>query len=114
MERISPLIAVFDHFDRFLLIPSFLGIKVIDIESGNTLNTLGKSDSSERFTTIALFQGRAKRVEDSASSSLDSSRLLSSSHVDDFKFLPEDPTVFATAFKKQRFYLFSRREPGDM
>ena len=95
-----PSNAIFDATGRFLLYPSIVGIKVIAIETCRLARLLGKVENLERFAMLALFQGQAQ---------LDKSTLGSG-----LKIIDEaDPTLFCAAFKRSRFYLFSRREPDE-
>ena len=57
-------------------------------------------ENTERFGALALFQGRAKV----SASSIGSGEKITED---------DDPTLFCAAFKKNRFYLFSRREPDE-
>ena len=70
------------------------------MRSSRLARLLGKVENTERFTTLALFQGRAKVGANMIGSGL--------------KIVEEDdPIIFCAAFKKSRFYLFSRREPEE-
>lgn len=95
-----PSNCIFDHSGRFLLYPSVVGIKVISMASSRLARLLGKVENTERFGALALFQGRAE---------LSANMIGAGVKVVD----EEDPTLFCAAFKKSRFYLFSRREPVD-
>ncbi len=65
---------------------------------------IGKVENTERFLRIALFQGSvAKRAGAIA-------RLPGGA---DAKHVEGDPTLVASAYQRQRFYLFTRREPED-
>ena len=91
---------IFDASGRFLIYASVVGIKVISVRSSRLARLLGKVENTERFTTLALFQGRAKVGANMIGSGL--------------KIVEEDdPIIFCAAFKKSRFYLFSRREPEE-
>jgi peptidylprolyl isomerase domain and WD repeat-containing protein 1 len=89
---------IFDHSGVFVLYPTLLGIKVVNIKTNKLECILGKNEANERYMSIALYQGRT----------------VGSAYLDNLKVdAQEDPTVFACAFKKNRFYLFTRREPVD-
>lgn len=98
---------VFDASGHFILYPTMLGVKVVNIETNRCVKVLGKGDNI-RPLHLALFQGRVRRskaaitVEQEAS---DNMALNANTN---------DPTVFCTAYKKQRFYLYSRRLPSDL
>ena len=57
-------------------------------------------ENTERFAALALFQGRAR---------LGSAMIGAGVKITD----EDDPTIFCAAFKKSRFFLFSRREPEE-
>lgn len=91
---------LFDETGNFLLYPTLLGIKVVNLVSNGVSRVLGKVENSERFLQLALYQGVPKKVKARA-------------HSVDVKLPERDPTVVALAYRKQRFYLFTRREPAD-
>lgn len=62
------------------------------------LRILGKVENTERFLSISLYQGVNKG---SVATGL-------RQHAE------EDPTLVCCAFKRQRFYLFTKREPADV
>lgn len=99
---------VFDFSGHFVMYATMLGIKVVNIDTNKCVNMIGKSDNL-RPVHLALYQGRPKRtnaaaitVEHEAS---DNPTLQNQEN---------DPTVFCTAFKKQRFYMYTRRLPSDL
>lgn len=104
-ELMPPSTAVFDASGTFLLYPSLLGVKVISLRSNRLVRVLGKVESSERFVSLALHQdrrdGRARALTGGAAAAP-----VSASPVG-------DPTLFAAAFKRGRFFLVSRREPDE-
>lgn len=91
---------LFDQSGHFILYSTMIGIKVINIETNKCVKILGKADNI-RPLHIALFQGKLKK------SGASSDVILPNTSI-------SDPTVFCTAFKKQRFYLYSRRLPSDV
>ncbi|CEH19448.1 peptidyl-prolyl cis-trans isomerase [Ceraceosorus bombacis] len=96
--------AAFDESGNFLIYPSMLGIKVVNILSNDVVMILGK-DETMRFTNIALFQGIAKqKAPKSIALAASDNPLANEKDV-------LDPTLFCTAFKRARFYLFTRNEP---
>ena len=70
------------------------------------MKILGKPENP-RFLQIALFQGSGKK----AKAATDVSTAASDNPLLQSQVL--DPILFCTAYKKNRFYLFSRREPFD-
>jgi len=93
--------AIFDKSGHLLMYPTMLGIKVINLYSNSFVRLLGKVENSERFLTLALHQDTSKKI-------LESNAAVTSQDEQG-----RDPIIFATAHKKQRFYLFTRREPAD-
>ncbi|KAJ2028419.1 Peptidyl-prolyl cis-trans isomerase cyp15 [Coemansia sp. S3946] len=94
--------AVFDESGKFLLFASLVGIKIVNLVANKVVRVLGKSESC-RFVSLALIQGTTgdggPRI-DLAASSNPGAR-------------PADvhPTLFCTAFKRNRFYMFTCDEP---
>ena len=129
-------------------------MKLINIETSRLVRLLGRTENTERFLSLALYQVRARetacaprspsrsrpqrapRARARAPSSRTSSRSQpqgtpavdvqlelarnqaagkAASTVAEMTADEEggDPTLVCTAFKKKRFYLFSRREPDE-
>lgn len=89
---------VFDESSNFLMYATPLGIKLINMISNKLIRCIGLVENTERFLTLALYQGKN----------------IGSVATVDFNFnASEDPTLICTAYKKHRFYLFSRREPEE-
>jgi hypothetical protein len=53
---------VLDESGNFLLVPSLLGIKVINITTNSVSRIIGQPENTERFMAIALWQGLPKKV----------------------------------------------------
>ncbi|CAM6084521.1 unnamed protein product [Calypogeia fissa] len=98
--------AIFDESGNFLIYTTLLGIKVVNLHSNKVVRIIGKVENTERFLRVALFQG--------ASSSKRVKKIPTAvANVNDKKEPLTDPTLLCCAFKKHRFYLFSRREPEE-
>ncbi|CEM11716.1 unnamed protein product [Vitrella brassicaformis CCMP3155] len=96
---------VFDESSTLLIYPCMVGIKVVNIITNNLSRILGRPESGERFLAIALFQGKPQRKKATgAIMSGSGDRIVQES---------ADPILFCSSYKRQRFYLFSRREPPD-
>lgn len=135
LEKSDGLISsniLFDYSGHFIMYPTMIGIKLINIETNRCSKIIGKGDNL-RPLHIALFQGRAKKAKAALSMEQEGSDnpiLLQTS---------SDPTLFCTAYKlvsstarhhllcylyslghqkftyrKPRFYLYSRRLPSDL
>ncbi|RLN81129.1 hypothetical protein BBJ28_00016101 [Nothophytophthora sp. Chile5] len=107
---------VFDESGHFILYPTLLGIKVVNVETNKLVKVLGKVESSDRFLRLSLFQGKPK-----VSSQFEKHLKASSGLKHDAVVMADaanerdttDPTLFCTSFKRNRFFLFSSREPED-
>ncbi|XP_072920628.1 peptidylprolyl isomerase domain and WD repeat-containing protein 1 isoform X1 [Hemitrygon akajei] len=97
---------VFDETGHFVLYGTMLGIKVINIETNRCVRILGKQENI-RVVQLALFQGAAKPAQGVMTMEMKASDNPVLQNVQ------HDPTVFCTAFKKNRFYMFTKREPED-
>mmetsp|Transcript_59589 Transcript_59589/g.143909 ORF Transcript_59589/g.143909 Transcript_59589/m.143909 type:complete len:625 (-) Transcript_59589:29-1903(-) len=97
--------AVFDESCNFLIYPSMVGIKIVNIHTNKLVRVLGKVEQTERFLGVAVFQPKPqkKKVE------------LSTAVVEGTNDSKEiaDPLAVCTAYKKQRFFIFSTREPPE-
>ena len=98
---------LFDITGHFILYATMIGIKLVNIETNKCVKILGKSDNI-RPLFVALFQGKSKKSNAAVTIEQEASEnpTLASS--------VNDPIVFCTAYKKQRFYLYSRRLPSDL
>merc|ERR1712157_230792 len=51
----------FDESGNFIVYPSLIGVKVINIHTNKLVRILGKVEQTERFLSMALFQGKPVR-----------------------------------------------------
>jgi peptidylprolyl isomerase domain and WD repeat-containing protein 1 len=79
---------------------------VVNIRTNRVVKVIGKSESN-RFINVSLYQGAPKKkgVYTLAMAASDNSALIESHEL--------DPTLFCTAFNKNRFYMLTRREPYE-
>ncbi|KAI8372788.1 peptidyl-prolyl cis-trans isomerase cyp15 [Radiomyces spectabilis] len=98
--------AVFDDSGNFIIYATLLGIKVVNIRTNKVVRLLGKSET-HRFVNVSMYQGapRKKGIYTMAMAASDNSVIKESETL--------DPTLFCTAFKRNRFFMFTRREPYD-
>lgn len=96
----------FDESGYLLLYATMLGIKVVNIFTNRCVRILGKSENL-RVLKLALFQGRRRKTKAAVTVEMEASENPTLDSV------TSDPTLFCTAFKKNRFYMFTRREPED-
>ena len=80
---------------------------VINLYTNQCSRKLGKPENA-RFLHIGLFQGSAKKQKAAVTVEMEAS--------DNPALKPDegDPSIYCTAFKKNRFYIFSRRGPDDL
>ncbi|XP_053677501.1 peptidylprolyl isomerase domain and WD repeat-containing protein 1 [Anopheles nili] len=97
----------FDYSGHFILYPTMLGIKVVNIETNRCMKIVGKNDNL-RPLNVALFQGKVKFSKAATTLEQEASENKAA------QAIPNDPTLFCTAYKKQRFYLYTRRLPSDL
>ncbi|GAA6019190.1 hypothetical protein JCM8202_000928 [Rhodotorula sphaerocarpa] len=95
-----------DEGGKFVLYPTLLGIKVVNTVTNKVARILGK-DETIRFTNVALYQGTPeKKAVTTIAMATSENPLLQNKE-------ERDPTLFCTAWKRPRFYLFTRAEPED-
>mmetsp|Transcript_34088 Transcript_34088/g.90367 ORF Transcript_34088/g.90367 Transcript_34088/m.90367 type:complete len:631 (-) Transcript_34088:201-2093(-) len=97
--------AAFDESGNFLVYPSMVGIKVVNLHTNKLIRILGKVEQTERFLSVAIYQGKPmkKKAEQGAA--------IVEGTENDKVF--NDPIILTTAYKKSRFFLFSTREPPE-
>lgn len=106
-ESLSYSNILFDQSGHFILYSTMIGVKIINIETNKCVKILGKGDNI-RPMHIAVFQGKIKRS--TAATTFEQEGSENSTTPQSIS----DPTVFCTAYKKPRFYLYSRRPPSDL
>jgi peptidylprolyl isomerase domain and WD repeat-containing protein 1 len=97
---------VFDESGYFILYATMLGVKVVNLYTNRCTRMIGKPENIRRLQ-LALFQGRAQ--ESQAATTLE----MKASDNPTLDGVKSDPSLFCTAFKKNRFYIFSTREAED-
>jgi peptidylprolyl isomerase domain and WD repeat-containing protein 1 len=100
--------AAFDESSKFLIFPSARGLKVVNTVTNTVARHLGEVEDTEHFLGCALYQGIPQ-----VSTQSKVKRAAKEGKVVDRKALVAvpDPTLVCTSLGKQRFYLFSTREP---
>jgi peptidylprolyl isomerase domain and WD repeat-containing protein 1 len=94
---------VFDESGHFMAYGSLLGVKVINTLTNRVLKAYGK-DEPFRALNVALYQGAPeKKNVVTVSMAASSNPLLNEAEA-------RDPMLFATAFGKVRFYMFTNEE----
>ena len=100
--------AVFDESGNLLLYSSLLGIKMVNLATRKVSRLLGAREHL-RSINLGLFQGRVKSLSCTANT-----QEMEASENPGLTNLGTDPTLVVTAFKKNRFYLFSDRSSKDL
>ncbi|XP_018565250.1 peptidylprolyl isomerase domain and WD repeat-containing protein 1 [Anoplophora glabripennis] len=98
---------IFDSSGHFIMYATLLGIKLINLYSNRCVRIIGKNENL-RILNIALYQGSAKKSKAAVTLEIEASSNPT------LEAIVPDPTIICTAYKKSRFYLFSRREPEDL
>jgi len=98
----------FDPTGRHILIPTILGIKVINLSTNKCVAIVGKADASAlRFLSVCLCSGDAqvdKQIQLARSGG-------SSAAIDHDNSKKSDALIVALAYKKRRLYCFSHSDP---
>ncbi|SJX64767.1 related to Peptidylprolyl isomerase domain and WD repeat-containing protein 1 [Sporisorium reilianum f. sp. reilianum] len=94
---------LFDESGHFLIYASLHGVKMVNLVTDRCVRLLGK-DESVRFVQLALFQGAAGKRAGSLAAAASENPLLAKQGL-------VDPTLFATAYGRARFYMFTRVDP---
>ncbi|KAK7677765.1 hypothetical protein QCA50_019317 [Cerrena zonata] len=98
--------AIWDESGAFVLYPTLLGIKVVNTITNRVVRLLGK-DETVRWMNLTVYQGApAKKGFTTVAAAASANPLLAEKGI-------RDPTLFATGYKRPRFYLFTKSEPED-
>lgn len=101
---INMINAIYDDSGNFILYCTLDGIKVINLVTNKCSRVLGKAENATRFLHISLYQGRPD--EHKVTMNMD---VATTDNPTIAKNLMEDPTLFCTAYQKERFYMFHRQ-----
>ncbi|XP_067936433.1 peptidylprolyl isomerase domain and WD repeat-containing protein 1-like [Watersipora subatra] len=104
-DKMSYCNLVWDDSGYFLLYATLLGIKVVNLHTNKVSLVLGKTENI-RFLHLVLLQGTVtKQPGSSVEMQASDNPILNSDQ--------NDPMLFCTGYKKNRFYIFSRRDALD-
>ncbi|CAK1584908.1 unnamed protein product [Parnassius mnemosyne] len=106
-ESIHLANVVFDASGHFVCYATMLGVKVVNLVTNRCVAMLGKPENL-RPLHLALFQGRTNQSKVATTLEMEGSENPTLLNV------KTDPTLFCSAYKKNRFYMFSRRSPDDV
>ena len=101
--KISNIKAIFGALRMFLSLPCLF--PVVNLHTNTCVRWLGRSENN-RFLHLALFQGAGKPKQ-----KMDMEMTASDNPMLDSILV--DPILFCTSFKKNRFYMFSQRNPDE-
>ncbi|XP_065674535.1 peptidylprolyl isomerase domain and WD repeat-containing protein 1 isoform X2 [Hydra vulgaris] len=102
-KQVNP---VFDETGYFILYSTILGIKVVNLVTNTCVKFIGMKDNV-RFLNIGLYQGNPNKI--SSSFTLE----MTASDNPSLDKISADPCLICTGFKKNRFYILSRRDPDQ-
>ncbi|XP_050432168.1 peptidylprolyl isomerase domain and WD repeat-containing protein 1 [Adelges cooleyi] len=97
----------FDESGHYLFYPTMLGVKVVNTFNNTLVKIIGKPENL-RVLKITLFQGKAKKAKAAVTLEMEAATNPT------LEGTSSDPTLFCTAYKKNRFYMFTKREPEDI
>ncbi|KAK0090875.1 hypothetical protein PV325_000041 [Microctonus aethiopoides] len=97
---------IFDESGYMIMYSTMLGIKLVNLYTNRCIRIIGKPENL-RPMQLALFQGKARQATAAITVEMKASENLT------LDMNKQDPTLFCTAHKKNRFYMFTRREPED-
>ncbi len=97
---------LFDESGNFIIFGSLQGIKFVNLVTDRCVRLIGK-DESVRFMHLALFQGAPDKKVSSLAAAASENPLLAKQGL-------VDPTIFATAYGRARFYMFTLIDPDAL
>lgn len=128
-EALAQCNVLFDESSSFLLFATLRGIKVVSLATNCVVRYIGSGEKAERFLSLALYQGipivdqqfllsRASAQTGGATSAAGAAAAAATAQQKTADELladanKPDPTIFATSFKRRRFYCLSTREPDE-
>ncbi|XP_027205609.2 peptidylprolyl isomerase domain and WD repeat-containing protein 1 [Dermatophagoides pteronyssinus] len=104
MEKIC-----FDDSGYYIIYPTMLGIKILNWYTNKLVKMIGKG---ENFRPLSL--GLHQQIADlKTTKSILTPEMITANNPTLEQSSHSDPTIFSTGFRKNRFYLFTKREPDD-
>jgi peptidylprolyl isomerase domain and WD repeat-containing protein 1 len=98
----------FDPSGKYLLIPTLMGIKILDWERRKLMGWIGKAESQCRFLSVCLAHGDAKINQQLQLARKASTKTSAGAEADALENLQKsDALVVALAYDTRRFYVFS-------
>ena len=97
----------FDQSGYFLFYPSMFGVKMVNWYTNKNIKIIGKSENI-RPLSIALYQN-----SDISTNKATISVEMAAANNPNLEQTILDPSLFTNAYKRNRFYIFTRRDPED-
>lgn len=97
---------IFDESGFMIMYGTVLGIKLVNIYTNRCVKIMGKPENL-RPMHLALFQGKIKKSTAAVTVEMEASDNPT------LELSRSDPILFCTGHKKNRFYMFTRREPQE-
>lgn len=98
----------FDQSGYFLFYPSMFGVKMVNWYTNKNIKIIGKSENV-RPLSIALYQNL-----NTSTSKASISVEMAAANNPNLEQTISDPTLFTNAYKRNRFYIFTRRDPEEL
>ncbi|KAK2587483.1 hypothetical protein KPH14_003187 [Odynerus spinipes] len=98
---------VFDESGYMILYSTMLGVKLVNLYTNKCIRIMGKPENI-RPMQLALFQGKARKTAAAVTVEMEAAENPT------IEMNRPDPILFCTAHKKNRFYMFTKREPEDI
>jgi peptidylprolyl isomerase domain and WD repeat-containing protein 1 len=113
--KVSPqrLSIQFDPSSRYLLIPTLVGVKVIDTQKHKLVRIIGQADASQlRFVSVCLAWGDAKVNRQMQLARKSSTKTSAGTEANDSEAV-SDALVITLAYDQRRLYVFSHLDPVE-
>jgi len=110
-RKAPPPVVFFDESGRFLVIPAKAGFELVGWQSPlKTKHVIGDLETSERFTTAALFQGVPKNDYQMQRALHGADTTVTGDREREGRV---QPMLVCASFNKQRLYIFTNSEPDE-
>lgn len=112
-EALSMSNIVFDESGYFIIFATLKGIKVVSLTTNQVVRYIAHGEKAERFLHLALYQGVPKVDQQLLLSRATGNEQQKTADQLQAEANKPDHTIFATSFKRRRFYCISTREPDE-
>ena len=113
LEGVQKIQIALDPTGTFLLVPTLLGVKVIDTKTHECVRIVGSQDASQyRFLTAALCIGKAKLNQQmELARAANEPPKSQSEKKEESKLQSSDPLIISLSYQKRRLFVFSNHNP---